>query len=63
LIIDDNWEVFKKIHKRKSWVIEHIMQPNHSRNIIAHNNPLSKRDIISIHTKILEWLDQIKGIN
>jgi hypothetical protein len=62
MIIEDNWPVFKKIHPRKSWVVEHILQPNHSRNIIAHNNPLSKRDIISINTKILEWLDQIKGI-
>ena len=62
-IIDDDWDLFKKIHPRKSWVIEHIMQPNHSRNIIAHNNPLSNRDIASIQTKIREWLDQIKGIN
>lgn len=62
LIIEDNWNIFKQIHRRKSWVVEHIMQPGHSRNIIAHNNPLSKRDIMSINTKIMEWLDQIRGL-
>lgn len=61
-IIEDDWDVFKKIHPRKSWVTEHIMQPGHSRNIIAHNNPLSNKDIASIQTKVGEWLDQIKGI-
>jgi hypothetical protein len=62
MIIDDHWFIFKKIHKRKSWVIEHIMQLEFSRNIIAHNNPLKKRDITSIKTKILEWLDQIREL-
>lgn len=63
IIIEDDWPVFKVIHSRKSWVIEHIMQLNYSRNIIAHNNPLRKRDITSIDTKIREWLDQIKDLN
>lgn len=62
-IIEDDWSVFSKIHNRKSWVVEHIMQLSFSRNIIAHNNPLKKRDIQSIQTKIYEWFDQIKGIS
>jgi hypothetical protein len=62
IIIDDNWPVFKVIHSRKSWVIEHVMQLNYSRNIIAHNNPLSRRDITGIYTKICEWLDQIREL-
>jgi hypothetical protein len=61
-IIEDDWELFACIHKRKSWVVEHIMQPNHSRNIIAHNNPLSTRDVASLNMKVLEWLEQIKRI-
>lgn len=61
-IIDTDWPIFKKIHNRKSWLIEHIMQLKYSRNIIAHNNPLKKRDIMSIKTKILEWFDQIKDL-
>lgn len=61
-IIEDNWPIFKKIHSRKSWVEEHIMQLKYSRNIIAHNNPLKKRDITSIETKIYEWFDQIKDL-
>ena len=60
IIIEDNWTVFKKIHNRRSWIIEHIMQLKYSRNIIAHNNPLTRRDITSIQTKIHEWFDQIK---
>lgn len=62
IIITDNWSVFKKIHNRQSWVIEHIMQLRFSRNIIAHNNPLKERDITSIHTKIHEWFDQVKDL-
>jgi len=62
IIIDDNWPVFKKLHNRKTWVIEHIMQLKYSRNIIAHNNRLKSRDIISIQTKIREWFDQIKDL-
>lgn len=61
-IIVDNWAVFKKIHKRQSWVIEHLMQLKYSRNIIAHNNSLKARDITSIQTKIQEWFDQIKDL-
>lgn len=62
IIVIDNWAIFKNIHKRQSWVIEHIMQLTYSRNIIAHNNPLKKRDIVSIETKVHEWLDQIRAL-
>jgi len=62
IIVQDNWTVFRKIHDRQSWVVEHIMQLSYSRNIIAHNNPLKGRDIQSIQTKIFEWFDQIKGL-
>jgi hypothetical protein len=62
IIVQDNWTVFRKIHDRLSWVVEHIMQLSYSRNIIAHNNPLQGRDIQSIQTKIFEWFDQIKGL-
>jgi len=62
IIVQDNWPVFKGIHERQTWVIEHIMQLSYSRNIIAHNNPLRGRDIHSIQTKISEWFDQIKGM-
>jgi hypothetical protein len=62
IIVQDNWAVFSIIHKRQSWVIEHISQLSYSRNIIAHNNPLRERDIRSIQTKITEWFEQIKTL-
>jgi hypothetical protein len=61
-IIEDDWALFECVHKRKSWVVEHIMQPNHSRNIVAHNNPLSAKDMASLNIKVSEWLEQIKRI-
>jgi len=44
-IIINNWEDFKEIFPSQRWIQTRIDEIELSRNIIAHNNPLPKREI------------------
>jgi len=58
-IIKTYWECFKEIFPSQEWVVARINEIELSRNIVAHNNPLSKRDIRRLKVYFDDWLRQI----
>jgi len=44
LIISTNWSHFKRLFNKLSWIQAKLEEVELSRNIIAHNNPLPKRE-------------------
>lgn len=51
---------FKPILNQEKFFYEHMFQTiNLSRNIIAHNNPLNKRDFDRIKHAFSDWCDQL----
>jgi len=60
-IIRHNWEDFKKIFPSQSWIDQRIEEIEISRNIVAHNNPLSKDDIDRIKIYFKDWSKQISA--
>ena len=58
-IIISNWEDFKAIFRNQAWVQSKIEEIELSRNIIAHNNPLSDRDIKRLRINFEDWIRQI----
>jgi len=62
-IIIDNWEDdFKEIFPNQQWFGSIIENIERSRNIVAHNNPLSKKDIRRIKINFDDWIDQVKKV-
>lgn len=61
-IIENNWEVFE-LHLPKQHIVKAIIEIiGTSRNVIAHNNPLSNDDILSIKLNYRRWTNQVKDI-
>ncbi len=58
-IITNNWEDFKYILPSMDWVRVKISEIEQSRNVIAHNNPLAKRDRDRINVDFLDWVSQV----
>jgi hypothetical protein len=55
-------KVFKKpLFPRPSWFTELIKSSEHTRNIVAHMNPLKQRDIRRLEMAFQDWLNQIEG--
>ena len=50
--------VFQGIFPRDTWFPELVGRFEVSRNIVAHMNPLTKRDISRLQDGLQEWLDQ-----
>jgi hypothetical protein len=61
-IIRNNWKKFEDLFPDQNWVITRIGEIEPSRNVIAHNNPLSGTDIERIRLYSGDWERQIKGI-
>lgn len=61
-IIENNWEDFKKYLPKQHWVKTMIEIIGTSRNVIAHNNPLSVDDISALKVHFKQWIKQIKDI-
>jgi hypothetical protein len=59
-LIIDYWKNFKDILKKQSWFDNMLNTIKISRNIIAHNNPLSDRDFRRIEINLDDWCDQMK---
>jgi hypothetical protein len=55
------WPTFKAILPSDKWLPGVIEKIEASRNVVAHMNPLQKRDINRIKIHFEDWLDQIKG--
>lgn len=55
-------KVFKKpLFPRASWFTELVKASEHTRNIVAHMNPLKQHDITRLRVNFQDWLNQIKG--
>ena len=59
-IIIKNWDDFKGVFPSQQWFGSIIENIERSRNIVAHNNPLSKKDIRRIKINFEDWIDQVK---
>jgi hypothetical protein len=55
------WQVFKSMFPSDRWLPSIIEKVEASRNVVAHMNPLEKRDIDRIRLNFEDWLAQIKG--
>lgn len=54
-IVQNNWGDFKKILSTPQWLTQRVDEISHSRNPIAHMNPLSKDDIQRIRVYYRDW--------
>jgi len=54
-------KVFKKLFPSDKWLGALVEKIEASRNVVAHMNPLQKRDIDRIRLNFEDWLEQIKG--
>jgi hypothetical protein len=54
-------KVFKRpLFPRTTWFPELVKASEHSRNIVAHMNPLRKQDLNRLWLNFKDWLAQIK---
>jgi hypothetical protein len=58
-IITTNWQDFKDLFPSQQWVSARIDEIEMSRNVVAHNNPLEKRDIQRLELYLGDWIRQI----
>lgn len=59
-IIMNNWADFASLFPDQDWIKSRIKEIEMSRNIVAHNNPLARRDIKRISLYFEDWADQLK---
>jgi Swt1-like HEPN len=57
----NGWKVFKKHFPSDKWYPGLVERIETSRNVVAHMNPLQKRDIDRINLNAEDWFAQIKG--
>jgi hypothetical protein len=58
-IISANWSDFREFFPNQAWIKSRIDEIELSRNIIAHNNPLSDREIKRLKLYFEDWIKQI----
>jgi hypothetical protein len=56
----NGWKVFKLLLPSDKWLHGRVEVIEASRNVVAHMNPLAKRDIDRIRINFEDWLAQIK---
>ncbi|MCK4828687.1 hypothetical protein KA005_73835 [bacterium] len=61
--ITSHWALFDPLFESQEWIKVKIDEIEHSRNTIAHNNPLKKIDITRIEVNVLDWIEQIKSVS
>ena len=60
-IIIDNWEIFQNFFPDQHWIASRFKDLEISRNIIAHNNPLPKKEIDRIKIYFQDWINQVEA--
>lgn len=60
-IVKNNWSDFRSILPDDTWLTQKLDEISHSRNPVAHMNPLSQKDIKRIEVYFRDWHDQIKA--
>lgn len=58
-IIGTNWQDFADYFPDQAWVKTMISVIGRSRNVVAHNNPLSNDDIEAVKVNFKQWTKQI----
>lgn len=58
---EKGWPVFKPLFPSDRWLPALIEKIETSRNVVAHMNPLQKKDIDRIRLNFEDWLEQVKG--
>lgn len=58
---ENGWKVFSALLPTDKWLHGRVEVIEASRNVVAHMNPLQKRDIDRIRINLEDWLDQIKN--
>lgn len=59
---ENGWKVFRALLPSDKWLPGRVEVIEASRNVVAHMNPLKKRDIQRIQLNVQDWLEQIKGV-
>jgi len=59
-IIINNWDIFKEYFPNQHWITSRLKELELSRNIIAHNNPLPKKEIDRIKIYFHDIKNQIE---
>jgi hypothetical protein len=62
-IISNNWADFEDMFLSQAWIKSRIDEIEFSRNVVAHNNPLSDHDIKRLKIYFEDWIKQIKECN
>jgi hypothetical protein len=57
---ENGWKAFKALFPSDKWLHGRIEVIEASRNVVAHMNPLKKRDLDRIQLNFEDWLAQIK---
>lgn len=60
-IVQNNWVDFKAILPRPQWLEQRLDEMGHSRNPVAHMNPLSRNDIQRIKVYFRDWETLVKA--
>ena len=60
-IVQNNWVDFKKIFPRQQWLEQRLDEISHSRNPVAHMNPLRKNDIQRVKVYFRDWETVIRA--
>lgn len=58
-IILDNWDIFRNFFPDQFWIGSRLKELELSRNIIAHNNPLPRKEVKRIELYFQDWIKQI----
>jgi hypothetical protein len=58
---ENGWKILKPLLPTDKWLYGRVEVIEASRNVVAHMNPLKKRDIDRIRINFEDWLEQIKG--
>ena len=59
-VIISNWDIFEDFFPDQHWIASKLQELELSRNIIAHNNPLPKKETDRIKLYFEDWRKQVK---
>lgn len=55
----NNWADFEDLFPDGNWVISRFTELEASRNIVAHNNLLERREVERIRMYLADWVGQV----
>ena len=58
-LIQNNWADFEDLFPDVNWVVTRLTELEASRNIVAHNNLLDRREVERIKIYLADWIMQV----